>query len=509
MVRAEEIKHMLFIASRGLGHSVDKRARLLLLERLQEKGLTPLIRSTRFGCYRQALSGVDHESEMERTIAALTEREDQTSYIKGDVFFFDDHALYLIFEETGCEPTGMRAGVVYESYTTEPLRKLDDFCRQISDFLVHEGSAGAALSMTDGGGPLVPEWREGRPKDQQGFTRFVAHQDIDSLNTVIRRETAVERARAAQLLEDDAARLFLHRATEAYVEGCAAKLLASRTSEPGGVSIERLMDAGLLRREVLISCRKLGHILFSLPSPDALAVVTVSNATCSGCGAAIADERVEEAVAPTPLASALLEDGSWLVNRLYFTLRELGLPGSEIAIAPPTGNGEAHMMANVCGESFLLVLRDGDLSPAFARRATDAAVKTEATHLMIVVTGKIYEEGNLWLRNYSRRRARSGIEFELKIAEGVSAAESMLQESFEQVSQRALAEQLCELDASLGLSLTRIITTRFQLLQRSRGAGGFARLAIAAPVSNLRPVEPATHFTRFASDTQLTGSASK
>jgi hypothetical protein len=501
---------MLFIASRDLGHSVDDEARLLLLERLQEKGLTPLIRSTRFGCYRQALSGFNSESEMERTIALLTEHEDKTSYIKGDVFFLDDHVLYLTFGEAGGESAGMRAGIVYESDTTEPLRKLDDFCREVSDFLINHGSAGAGLSRTDGARHLALEWRDGRPQEQQGFTRFVAHQDIDSLNTVIRRETAAERARAAELLEDDSSRLFLHRATEAYVEGCAAKLLAGRTSESAGVSIERLLDAGLLRREVLISCRKMGHILFSLPSPDALAVVTVSNATCSACGAAIADEKVEEAVAPTTLASALLEDGSWLVNRLYFRLRELGLPGSEIAIAPPTGNGEAHVMANVCGESFLLVLRDGDLSPAFARRATDAVVKTEATHLMIVVTGKIYEEGHLWLRNYSRRRARrSGTEFELKIAQGVGAAAAELQYSFEQVSQRALAEQLCELDASLGLSMTRIITTRFQLLQRSREANGFARLAIAAPVTKLRPVEPANHFNGFTSDTQLTGSASK
>jgi hypothetical protein len=449
---------------------------------------------------------------MERTIAALTAHEDRTSYVKGDVFFFDDHVLYLVFQETGrAAPAGIRAGIVYESYTTEPLRKLDDFCREVSDFIAQGASAETGLSMTDGAlrHDAAMEWRDGRPQEQQGFTRFVAHQDIDSLNTLIRRETAAERARAAELLEDDAARLFLHRATEAYVEGCAAKLLASRTSEPSGFSIERMLEAGLLRREVLISCRKMGHILFSLPSPDALAVVTVSNATCSGCGAAVADEKIEEAVAPTQLASALLEDGSWLVNRLYFTLRELGLPGSEIAIAPPTGQGEAHVMANVCGESFLLVLRDGDLTPAFARRATDAVVKTEATHLMIVVTGKIYEEGHLWLRNYSRRRTRSGAEFELKIAEGVSAAAAELQYSFEQVSQRALAEQLCELDASLGLSMTRVITTRFQLLHRSRGSKPFARLAIAAPVPNLRPVEPAKPFTEFASDTQLTGSASK
>ena len=39
----------------------------------------------------------------------------------------------------------------------------------------------------------------------------------------------------------------------------------------------------------------------------ALAVVTVSDATCSECGAPVADENVEEVIAPTQLASSLLE----------------------------------------------------------------------------------------------------------------------------------------------------------------------------------------------------------
>jgi len=45
-----------------------------------------------------------------------------------------------------------------------------------------------------------------------------------------------------------------------------------------------------------------------------------------------ADEKVEEVIAPTLLASSLLEDGSWLVNRLHYLLREMGVPESEIAV---------------------------------------------------------------------------------------------------------------------------------------------------------------------------------
>ena len=490
---------MLFLASRILGQTLDEEARLLLLEKLQEQGLVPLIRSTRFGCYRQALSGLKSESEMERVIATLTGQEDQNSYCKGDLFCFEDHVLYLVFEdaEQQNQTGGIRAGIVYESSTPEPLRKLDSFCREVSGLLMRSRTD-TGLSLRDGTQNLT-EWREGIPRQQHGFKLFVANQDIDSLYTVARKETAAERVRGSELLEDASARLFLRRAKEAYVEGCAAKLLANRALDSSGLSIDKLLDAGLLRREVLISCREMGHILLSLPSPDALAVMTLSNARCNGCGSAIADEKVEEVVAPTPLASALLEDGSWLVNRLYSVLRELGIPGSEIAIAPPLASGDAQMMLNVCGHSFLLVLRDGDLTPAFARRATGAVIETEATHLVIVVTGTMHEEGRLWLLNYARRRARGGRDFELKIVDGVRAAAAELQHSFEQVSQRTLAEQLCELDDGLGLNITRVVATRFQLLQRARGIKSIARPSMRSLPPGLGKIEAGDNLVDFSS----------
>ena len=95
--------------------------------------------------------------------------------------------------------------------------------------------------------------------------------------------------------------------------------------------------------------------------------MTISDATCSECGSPVADEKVEEVIAPTQLASSLLEDGSWLVSRLHFILREMGVPESEIAVGSSDGAGHGQMMVNLCGESFLLVTRDGDLTPAFAR----------------------------------------------------------------------------------------------------------------------------------------------
>ncbi len=52
---------------------------------------------------------------------------------------------------------------------------------------------------------------------------------------------------------------------------------------------------------------------------------------------------------------------------------------------------------------------------------------------------------------------------------------SELRRAFERVSHKALAEQLCVLDASLGLSVPRLIETRFQMLD------GDAAPALPAP----------------------------
>ena len=298
----------------------------------------------------------------------------------------------------------------------------------------------------------------------QGFRTFVERQDADSLYTSLRKETMSKRILAASKLEDESARVFLRTARNAHEEGYAAKLLTGHT-ESHDVPIQRLEDAGLVEREVQISCRKTGHALFRLPNPHALAVVTVSDATCSECGAPVADENVEEVIAPTQLASSLLEDGSWLVSRIHFLLRELGVPEREIAVGPAEGNGYGQLMANICGESFLMVTRDGDLTPAFARWAIDLEIDTEASHLVIVATGRIHKEAGVLLQNHSRRRVSGGQDFEMLIAGDVVTAGRELEAALERVSQRVVAEQLCVLDGSIGFSVSRVVLNKFRLLR--------------------------------------------
>ena len=443
---------MLFLESKALNHTVDADGRTKLLRELHERGTVPLIRSHRLRCFEDVLLNADHVEEMEKSLASSTESTVEEPYVRGDLFCFEDYILFLVFEDDDDAGSYVRAGIVYEARTPEPFRKLDSFCQDVRTLLDSQNA------------DAFPQWETSAPAMPQGFRTFVERQDADSLYTSLRKETMSRRILAASKLEDESARVFLRTARNAHEEGYAAKLLTGQT-ESQHVPIQRLEDAGLVEREVQISCRKTGHALFRLPNPHALAVVTVSDATCSECGAPVADENVEEVIAPTQLASSLLEDGSWLVSRIHFLLREMGVPEREIAVGPSEGTGYGQLMANICGEPFLIVTRDGDLTPALARWVIDLEIDTEASHLVIVATGRIHKEAGVLLQNHSRRRVSGGQDFEMIIADDAATAGRELEAALERVSQRVVAEQLCVLDNSTGFSVSRLVLTKFRLLR--------------------------------------------
>lgn len=481
---------MLFLESKTLNHAVDGEARTALLQQLQERELMPLIRSTRLRFFADVLLNADQVRDVESSLASWSQTTIDEPYVRGDLFCFHDYVLFLIFEQEGT--SFLRAGIVYDANTPEPFRKLDSFCEQIRNLLLerrHEGNG------------EFPLWEAGKAAMPQGFRTFVERQDADSLYTTMRKETMSRRILAASKLEDERARVFLRTARNAHQEGYAAKLLNGAT-ESNNIPIQRLEDAGLVEREVQISCRKTGHALFRLPNPHALAVVTVSDATCSECGAPVADENVEEVIAPTKLASSLLEDGSWLVSRIHFLLREMGVPEREIAVGPSEGNGYGQLMANICGESFLIVTRDGDLTPAFARWSIDHEIETEASHLVIIATGRIHREAGVLLQNHSRRRVSGGQDFEMILADDAATAGRELEAALERVSQRVVAEQLCVLDNSIGLSVSRLVLTRFNLL-RTRAEETSPEVVTEGESDYSVPLAPLTLAARVGDDLSL------
>lgn len=454
---------MLFIESKTLKHEGDTtdEMRLSALDKLRANGASGLIRSARLGMFETLAEGDEERArEIERALAAANEDAGEP-FIKGDLFIEDGQVLFLVFGD-GASESSVRAGIIYTKETNDPAERLERFCDQVSDALEAKS-----------------EWRASAPPETEGFAHLARADSSVAASGQNANGDEAARWRAAELLQDAAARRFLRRTQEAHADNRTADLRLNATVGDDDASveneflIERLTDARLLRREILISCRQSGRALFRLPSADALSVITASRAVCSECGKDIGDEKIEELVAPTALAAELLDDGTWLVARLRLILQSLGLSEKDVMVAAAAGEmsdaeTKGRMTANVGGEMFLFYMRDGDLTAKDARRALDA--EAEGAHLVFVATGKIETEARVLLREYGRRRTTRGEAKEIIIVEGVEAAGVELQHAFDRVALRKLSENLCELNASAGFDLARMIYARFRTTGRTESA---------------------------------------
>jgi len=518
---------MLFIESRVADLNVEKSLRTPLLEALQERGLVPLIRSSRLHFFEQALMSAERVKDLEQALAERSDAEGDEPYVRGDVFCFDDFAHFIIFGEDGDGGTGLRAGIIYDAETVEPASKLEAFCRNVRDALdsaTRESGANADANVNAnantnanmnanadantnvsanadavavgaqsvGKQATRVEWRERGAGAPELFKRFASEgagvESSAQQGSAARVGGAADRARAVEILEDAGARALLQQLSEARADGRVAEMLAVGSEPDEQALVARLAAAGLVRREVQVSCRKSGRSLFRLPSPDALTIVTASNAVCSECGSAVADERAEELVTPTQLASTMLKDGAWLLSSLRSMLGALGIPERETASRPANEEGEAQVLANVSGEPFLFVLRDGDFTAAHARRALEGEAEAHASRLVVVATGKIQDEARARLREHARRRSRAGSDTEVVFIEGLDSASTELRRTVERVSQEALARELYELDSSAGFNVGYALAARFRLAQRKGALQDLAASAAGALAGSLREI---------------------
>jgi hypothetical protein len=483
---------MFSVETRTADPGVERRLRTPLLEALQRRGLTPLIRASRLHFFEQAASGDEWAQELERHLEERAEAGGEEPYVRGDVFCFEDFAHYLVFGEGYGGGAGLRAGIIYGTGTDAPSEKLETFCRNVSEAFEEASRESGGEGTPEGGdadageGGDTPPALIWRASEVQTPETFKPSADAATDAPTQRAAVSTERARAVEVLDDAGARGLLQRLGEAHADGRGAEMLAGGRGAEQEALVARLAGAGLVRREVQVSCRKDGHSIFRLPSPEALAIVTASNAVCSECGSAVADERAEELVTPTPLASSLLKDGAWLLSSLRSILASLGVPEGQTAPVASTDEGTAQVLASVCGEPFLFVLRDGDFTAAHARRAIEGEAETHATRTVVVASGKVQDEARARLREHTRRRARGGTEAEVVFVEGLEHAADELRPVIERVSEEALTRELYELDADAGFNVGYALAARFRLTHRKSALQDLAATAAGALAGSLR-----------------------
>jgi hypothetical protein len=245
--------------------------------------------------------------------------------------------------------------------------------------------------------------------------------------------------------------------------------------------VRRFAEAGLLRREILVSCRKRTRPLFRLPSQEALAQITASDAICSECGAKLADEKFDELIIPNEAATHLLNDGSWIAGRIRAIVHDLGVPESNISVRQVEGESVIDVSVVIGTERFLVSLVDGDITASDLRKLQSSVGESGAANMVVVATGRIHEEARQRLREFARRRSAQRQHLNLALAEGIESVSQMLGDMFEKASNTAVINALFPLDSALGFSAGQLLSLRYRLVA-SEGAPVFSKAAVAAGV---------------------------
>lgn len=525
---------MLRIVTRINHVNLDGAARTELIDALDEADQTAVVRAMRARCAELLdvtknainLSAITKRSSSDDVSDVADETGQQflshvstngtDAYTHGEIFVASDHLLFLLFNQSHGEHNTasrreqfLRVGCIVDARDGETDAQadrattlLEHFCAQIDERLAllrPEASGRTDARQTNN---AEASWQP--DKDSTESAAWHRVRSLGSLRdgladgqisddaaqaTAASSQPTLQSERAVEVLGDAEVRRWLRRLREARqdnrtrgVDGNKSQSAAPSISneaadKPHPDLTARMRDAGLLNAEIVVSCREAKRALFRLPSSEALAAITATNAVCSECGAMIGDEKIEELGAPTPLAFSLLDGGAWLRQHVRALLKSYGVSEAREFVdldradnedaeagSAATTTAAMRLLVNYCGELLLIVARDGDFTTAHAARAVDSLIEFDSARLLVVATGEITSDARVRLRSFIES-ARTTHPPETFFAEGVPAIKSELERVLTHAAQHALRRTLSPVNSDLGFPASVLVEAKFRAPQ--------------------------------------------
>jgi hypothetical protein len=156
-----------------------------------------------------------------------------------------------------------------------------------------------------------------------------------------------------------------------------------------------LLDAGLLRQEYLLVCRKDSRALLTVPDLGDLG--DAANLPCAACGRPMKDELAQEIVSPTPEGKSLADGSKWMTIWITDELVAAGVPLESISWSVSAGEDEIDIVARVAGLPVFFELKDREFGLGDAYRFVTRVVRYGGEHGVVITTDRVNEEAKKYL----------------------------------------------------------------------------------------------------------------
>jgi hypothetical protein len=429
---------MLLVKSRRSNQSLTLNQRKSLLDGLTNRGLKPLIRSARLTLFSQMSTDPDF-AEFAESCLSSDSSEIRNAYFTGDLFLFDDYALYMTFGPSA-EFESSEAGIVYSKECSSPDLKLEVFKKNIEDLCdpaTGEPQNGP-YSDFESKGPAI------------SFDAFELHGECPQEATV---QTGVWRQAAlwCALAGNPEARALAAKLSAAYQAGRIKELLISSDPQLDSSRLMDMMeDAGMVKREILVSCRKVRRPLFRLAAETLNNRESLGESSCKFCGESLAVERIDELLIPTDLAKILFDERMTQVSSVSSQIMNLGVDESEIKIAYKNG---IPYLRFAFSEELIHFVFLGAMRPDLG--ATDMIPSRGS--VIYLSDGELESEDRKALSD----RFQASFEDSALHFERTDRVAANLHLLLSGIADRRLETSLVKLDKALGFSAAGLLTARF------------------------------------------------
>ena len=232
-------------------------------------------------------------------------------------------------------------------------------------------------------------------------------------------------------------------------------------------TVGRLLELGLLGKEVLVSCKKTSMPIFRVPDVTLLTSGEASRAHCHYCHSALTEERMSEVICPTTLGEKLNQRSHWLTVWTTAVLAEVGVPNSATRWSMSESGQEVDLVASVLDEAWIFELKDREFGGGDAHPFSYRCARYSPDRALVVTPTRVSEEAKRIFgeiaadrgeRNWLEGGGRSQVPIYI---EGLSSLQPTLARQVRSCAARYALDQLEGVRLATHLAVDQILETKF------------------------------------------------
>ena len=257
-----------------------------------------------------------------------------------------------------------------------------------------------------------------------------------------------EELKQAKVITSEKHRIFLLGLAQI---GKARSVDAASVANEGVV--HPLLEAELIQKEYLVSCKKDSRTLCTISQQSELETPVGSDMRCPVCSRSFKDELIQEIYSLTEIARDLLRSSKWMTVWVTDLIVNSGIPIDQIGWNAEAGDDELDIVATLLNQRIFFELKDREFGLGDAYPFGFRVERYRGDLGVVLTTDKVAEDAKRFFKEEVANRRGVRITF----VEGVGGIEERMEELVNDIAKSAIYQFFGEFSERFGIDLVAFV----------------------------------------------------